>query len=139
MKFVRIGIGLAAVAAAWVACSSSTSGLAASPGCEQDTDCEGSLVCLDGECVEPGGSTVSSSSSSSGTGGASTSTSSTGPGATTTTGPGSTTTTGPGSMTTTSSGMLGYCDDIPLCQGDGLDPTSGCLECAIYGNGTVAI
>lgn len=32
-----------------------------------------------------------------------------------------------------------FCDAIQICQGDGFNPESGCLECSIYGDSTVAV
>jgi hypothetical protein len=31
------------------------------------------------------------------------------------------------------------CDDIGLCSGDGVDPSSGCLECAVIGDASTAV
>jgi hypothetical protein len=30
------------------------------------------------------------------------------------------------------------CEDIGSCTGDGMDPSSGCLECAVLGDDTIA-
>jgi hypothetical protein len=68
-----------------------------------------------------------------GSGGDTTSTTSTKGGTTTkTTGATMNTTTG----STTSGSMA--CDDIGGCNGDGMDPASGCLECSIIGDDTTA-
>ena len=34
---------------------------------------------------------------------------------------------------------MGSCDDIGVCDGDGMDPNSGCFECSIIGDDTVAV
>jgi hypothetical protein len=54
--------------------------------------------------------------------------------ATTTTG----TTTSTTTTSTTSGGPTGYCDDISQCEGDGVTPQSGCFECTILGDDTIA-
>lgn len=48
---------------------------------------------------------------------------------------------GSGNVTvgTTTSGMVGTCDDLGVCEGDGMDPASGCFECSIIGDDTTAV
>jgi len=41
-------------------------------------------------------------------------------------------------MTSTGTSATGTCDDIGVCGGDGMDPTSGCIECSILGDSTTA-
>jgi hypothetical protein len=41
--------------------------------------------------------------------------------------------------TTTSSGGAQTCEQVaPACEGDGMDPSSGCFECSIIGDSTIA-
>jgi len=70
-------------------------------------------------------------SSSSGTGGGGT-----GGGSSSNSGGGSSITTSTNSTSTGSA--MGACDDIGVCEGDGMAPDSGCFECSIIGDGTVA-
>jgi hypothetical protein len=54
---------------------------------------------------------------------------------------------GPVSNSVTTSNMqdsvtsvaMSFCDDIGVCEGDGVSPSSGCLECSILGDNTDAL
>ncbi|MBM4374218.1 MAG: hypothetical protein FJ095_03965 [Deltaproteobacteria bacterium] len=41
--------------------------------------------------------------------------------------------------TSSSGGSSKSCDDIGTCEGDQMDPASGCFECAILGDSTTAV
>jgi len=61
-----------------------------------------------------------------------------GSGSTTTTSKASATSSKASGVTSTGATATGACDDIGTCQGDGMTPTTGCLECSINGDATVA-
>ena len=45
-------------------------------------------------------------------------------------------------MTTNTSDVgpgIGFCDEIGNCEGDGMSPLSGCIECSVLGDNTVAL
>ena len=73
-----------------------------------------------------------------GSGGATSSATSTGTTTSATTSTGSKTTTSTNASTTTTTGGLSTCDSIAKCTGDGMTPSSGCLECSVIGTSMTA-